>query len=67
MIPIAPINPWWPTAYPNLRNNTAPRMVEIVVIKTGRVPKLAVVLCGWELAKFFLFLKTMKVTKKNLK
>jgi hypothetical protein len=64
MIPTAPINPWWPTAYPNLRNNIAPRIVEMVVIKTGRVPKLAVVLCGWVLGKVLATLKNNEGYKK---
>lgn len=34
------INPRLPTAYPNLKNKIAPKMVEIAVIKTGAVPKL---------------------------
>jgi len=40
-------------------------MVEMVVIKTGRVPKLAVVLWGVEFGKLFYTLK-LEDYKKNL-
>jgi hypothetical protein len=33
-----PQNPNVPTAYPNLRNRIAPKIVEIAVKKTGAVP-----------------------------
>jgi len=39
-----PKNPTLPTAYPNLKNNMAPTIVEMEVIKTGTVPKLALAL-----------------------
>jgi hypothetical protein len=48
MIPMTPIKPRCPTAYPNLKKRMAPRMVEMAVMKTGRVPKVAVVLFVWE-------------------
>lgn len=43
----------------------APRMVEMVVIKTGRVPKLAVVLWGVEFGKL-LYALELEDYKKNL-
>ena len=43
MMPIVPMNPTCPTAYPNLRKRMAPRMVEMVVMNTGRVPKFGFV------------------------
>jgi hypothetical protein len=36
-----PTNPTDPTANPKRRNITAPKIVEIAVKKTGKVPKLA--------------------------
>ena len=42
-ISITPQKPSVPTAYPNLRNRIAPRMVEIAVKKTGAVPNRFVV------------------------
>ena len=33
-----------PTAYPNLKNNIAPKIVEIAVMKTGVVPKFTFLL-----------------------
>jgi len=44
MMPSVPRNPTFPTAYPNLRNIMAPRIVEIAVRKTGEVPRLALLL-----------------------
>ena len=38
IIAIAPKKPTLPTAYPNLKNNMAPKIVLIEAIKTGVVP-----------------------------
>jgi hypothetical protein len=43
----------------------APRMVDMVVMKTGRVPKVAVVLWEWKFAMFGQE-ETAKFTKKFL-
>lgn len=40
IIPSVPKNPRLPTAHPNLRNNTAPKIVEIAVKNTAAPPSL---------------------------